>query len=483
MPFISLTFTAFFLIFISLYHLATRFKKNDLLVQQIILLAASFVFYGFADLRFLPFLLYIIALSYIGGLFCRNRILLAIFILADLAPLLFFKYAPSDWHTHIIFPLGLSFFTFQSISYIADCYTKKIVAERNLLAVAQFVSFFPVISSGPIQRAGNLIPQFKAVHHFEYDNATNGMKLFAWGLFKKICIADKIAVYVNFVYGNASEQYGLALLFATVLYSFQIYCDFSGYSDMAIGVARYMGFDAGKNFDHPYLSQSVGEFWRRWHISLSSWLRDYIYIPLGGSRVALPRIYANLFITFLVSGIWHGSTWNFVIWGLLHGFYQCVGRAAKPYLQKTNFSAFFKILVTFTLVSFAWIFFRASNTNESFVIIKKMLHIPNELIQFLSMKNEIGIKETVRTMFTLVHNSCGGFKGMAKTFVLLGAFFLCEIVTLRKTGLELLREKKTDIRWALYLICLLILLKKLPLTFSFEQQKSSYSTNFIYQNF
>ncbi|MBQ4378122.1 MAG: MBOAT family protein [Treponema sp.] len=482
MSFISLTFSAFFLIFISLYHLASRLKKNAVFAQQILLLLAGFVFYGFADLHFLPFLLYVCALSYIGGIFCKKRVLLVIFILADLAPLLFFKYAPNGWRAHIIFPLGLSFFTFQSISYIADCYTKKIEAERNLLTVAQFISFFPVISSGPIQRAGNLIPQFKAVHHFDYDNATDGMKLFAWGMFKKLCIADRIAIYVNYVYGNAGEQYGLALLLATVLYSFQIYCDFSGYSDMAIGVARYMGFNVGKNFDHPYLSQSVGDFWRRWHISLSSWLRDYVYIPLGGSRVALPRIYANLFITFLVSGIWHGSTWNFVIWGLLHGFYLCVGRTMKPVFERMKIPSCLKVIFTFCLVTFAWIFFSAGSLPDSFIILKKQSHIPNELLHFSSMKNEIGIKESLRTMFALVHNSCGGFTGMAKTFVLLGALFFSEILTLQKSGLEFLREKKTTVRWAIYLICLLFLLKKLPLTLSFET-KEKYSTNFIYQNF
>ena len=476
MPFISLTFTAFFLIFISLYHLATRFKKNDLLVQQIILLTASFVFYGFADLRFLPFLLYIIALSYIGGLFCRNRILLAIFILADLAPLLFFKYAPSDWHTHIIFPLGLSFFTFQSISYIADCYTKKIEPERNLLTVAQFVSFFPVISSGPIQRAGNLIPQFKAVHRFDYDNATNGMKLFAWGLFKKICIADKIAVYVNFVYGNASDQYGLALLFATVLYSFQIYCDFSGYSDMAIGVARYMGFDAGKNFDHPYLSQSVGEFWRRWHISLSSWLRDYVYIPLGGSRVALPRIYANLFITFLVSGIWHGSTWNFVIWGLLHGFYQCVGRAAKPVLEKIRIPAWIKICITFCLVTFAWVFFRAENLNQAGIIISKMSQIPHNIAEFLVKKHSVGLKECLKVFFAFTSQTYF-LKRMIKLLLVLLAFILTNIAIQKQNGLKIIKSIPFFIRWILYIGFTLFIFETLLTS------DTSFSGNFIYQRF
>ena len=385
-------------------------------------------------------------------------VLLVIFILADLAPLLFFKYAPNGWRAHIIFPLGLSFFTFQSISYIADCYTKKIEAERNLLTVAQFISFFPVISSGPIQRAGNLIPQFKAVHHFDYDNATDGMKLFAWGMFKKLCIADRIAIYVNYVYGNAGEQYGLALLLATVLYSFQIYCDFSGYSDMAIGVARYMGFDVGKNFDHPYLSQSVGDFWRRWHISLSSWLRDYVYIPLGGSRVALPRIYANLFITFLVSGIWHGSTWNFVIWGLLHGFYLCVGRTMKPVFERMKIPSCLKVIFTFCLVTFAWIFFRIENFHDSISIIQKIIHIKPELLNFIELKNTLGISESTRVIFSLNNKLFGTLEDKILFAVVFLTFIFASFSTRNISGLDIVRKKPFAVRWVLYVFLYFLIL-------------------------
>lgn len=480
MSFISLSFAVFFVLFVSLYHIVGRLKKIDVPAQQILLLSASFVFYAFADFRFVSFLLYIIAISYFGGLFSRNRILLATFLIADIAPLLFFKYAPRNWLTHIFFPLGLSFFTFQSISYIADCYTKKIEVEHNPLIVAQFVSFFPVISSGPIQRADKLIPQMKTVHHFDYDNATDGMKLFAWGLFKKLCIADRIAVYVNFVYGNVSEQYGLALLLATVLYSFQIYCDFSGYSDMAIGIARYIGFDAGKNFDHPYLSQSVGEFWRRWHISLSLWLRDYVYIPLGGSRVALPRIYMNIIITFLVSGVWHGSTWNFVIWGLLHGIYQCVGRAAKPVFEKARLPAWLKVVVTFCLVTFAWIFFRAENLSEAMIVIKKIFNIPNnysDIIHFVQLRinHEIGIIGSINELFYL--KEFGDFYKMMKLIVLIVTFCFVGYLCQRESGLKIIRTKPLVVRWILYsgfiFFTILLLL----------YNDFSYSTNFIYQNF
>ena len=477
MPFVSCSFAVFFVILAILYYASARLAKNGLTMQRVLLLAASLVFYAFADLRFVPFLLYVVAVSYLAGLFCRNRVMFIFSLIADVAPLLFFKYSPRDWHTHIIFPLGLSFFTFQSISYIADCYTKKITAERSVLTVAQFICFFPVISSGPIQRADTLIPQLKAIHHFDYDNATDGMKLFAWGMFKKLCIADKIALYVNYVYGNVPEQYGLALLLATVIYAFQIYFDFSGYSDMAIGVARYLGFDAGKNFDHPYLSKSVGEFWRRWHISLSSWLRDYVYIPLGGSRVALPRIYLNLVITFLVSGIWHGSTWTFVVWGLLHGLYQCVGRAMKPVYEKVTIPAFVRICVTFCLVTFAWIFFRAADLNEAFAIVGKIAEVPRNIAGFPALMGELGLQDAVKALFSFTSASFGSLTGIAKIFAMLFAFLAFNIAIHKHDGLRLIKSFPIVVRWILYIGLVVVVLKVLLAT------DTSYSTNFIYQNF
>ena len=474
MPFISFSFALFFVILGILYFAAQNIHFRNNSAQQILLLAASLVFYAFADLRFVPFLFYIIAFTYLAGRFCKNRLLLALFIIADLAQLLFFKYVPQNWHKHLIFPLGLSFFTFQSVSYIADVYTKKIEAEKNPLTVALFVSFFPVISSGPIQRAGNLIPQLKTPHTFDYDNATDGMKLFAWGMFKKLCIADRIAVYVNFVYGNISDSHSLALLLATALYSFQIYCDFSGYSDMAIGCAKFFGFDVGRNFVHPYLSKSVGEFWRRWHISLSSWLRDYVYIPLGGSRVALPRIYANLVITFLVSGIWHGSTVNFVIWGLLHGAYQCAGRALKPLLEKAKTPSFVKIAVTFCLVTFAWIFFRASSLSEAFTVIRGISYAPADVLSLLSLKNTIGVKEALRTVFALTDETFGGFSGMATLLAVLMPFVCISIATRNTDGLSLVRKQDAVIRWAAYYAFAVIMMLSANL---------GLSSNFIYNNF
>lgn len=407
-----------------------------------------------------------------------RSLLFALLITGTLLPILVFKFNRSHW----IFPLGISFVTVQSIGYIVDVYKKKIEVEQSLLNIALFVSFFPAISSGPIQRAGNLLPQLKKVHSFDYNDLSDGMKLFAWGLLKKLVIADRIALYVNSVYGNIDGSKGLALLFATFLYSFQIYCDFSGYSDMAIGVAKYCGFDIGKNFDHPYLAQSVGDFWRRWHISLSSCLRDYVYIPLGGSRVALPRIYFNLLATFFVSGTWHGTGFNFIIWGVLHGLYLCVERATRHFSENLNFSRVFKIAITFCLVSFAWIFFRVENAAAGFAICKKIAFAPFEIFQFFDLNKSVGLKNAIRAMLSISPETCGNLKGMTKIIFLVSVLFVIEVATLKKDGLNLLRSMKTDIRWLLYIICLLVLLKVLPLKLTFEEQRN-YSTNFIYQNF
>lgn len=482
MSFISFSFAAFFFITVISYRTATRLGERAANAQKILLLVASLVFYAFADLCFLPFLAYAISISYLGGLACKSRISLAAFILADLAPLLAIKYVPQAAGVCWLFPLGISFFTFQSAGYIADVYKKKVEPEKSLLNVALFVSFFPVISSGPIQRAGSLIPQLNSAHSFSYDDSADGLRLFAWGLFKKLVIADRIALYVNYVYGNVGERYGLALLLATLLYSFQIYCDFSGYSDMAIGVARYLGFDVGKNFNHPYLSQSVGEFWRRWHISLSSWLRDYVYIPLGGSRVALPRIYLNLILTFLASGIWHGSTWNFVIWGALHGMFLCAERATKGAREKMQIPAWLNVAITFCLVTFAWIFFRTKDVSEAALVIRKIAATPTEIIPFVNLVKSDGLKEALHVMLSMVGEAGGATKGMAQTLCLLAIFVAAQIATKNESGLSFIKKKKAFFRWAIYILCLLALLYTLPLKLSLQEQ-NSYSTNFIYQNF
>jgi D-alanyl-lipoteichoic acid acyltransferase DltB (MBOAT superfamily) len=286
----------------------------------------------------------------------------------------------------ILLPIGLSFHTFQSLSYTIEVYRRHYRAERHLGIFALYVMFYPQLVAGPIERPQNLLPQFHAEHPFDYRRVTDGLKLMAWGFFKKAVIADRLAIFVNEVYGNPTEYQGLVLIVATVFFAYQIYCDFSGYSDIAIGSAQVMGIRLMQNFDRPYASVSISEFWRRWHISLSSWFRDYLYISLGGNRVAKWRWQLNLMITFLVSGLWHGANWTFVAWGALHGFYlvfsiwtagirdrlvRVCGLDRHPAAHRALSTA-----VIFALVCFAWIFFRATSIHDAIYIARHLFAVP-----------------------------------------------------------------------------------------------------------
>jgi D-alanyl-lipoteichoic acid acyltransferase DltB (MBOAT superfamily) len=280
----------------------------------------------------------------------------------------------------ILLPIGLSFHTFQAMSYTIEVYRGNQKAERNFGIYALYVMFYPQLVAGPIERPQNLVHQFYEKHYFDYQRVADGLKLMVWGLFKKIVIADRIAVIVDSVYDNPYQYDGLSLILATVLFSFQIFCDFSGYSDMAIGAAKIMGFKLMKNFDRPYHSKSIHEFWGRWHISLSTWFRDYLYIALGGNRVSIPRWYLNLFIVFIISGLWHGANWTFIIWGALHGFYLVFGIISKNLrLKITEVIGLIKypvlnnalqVLITFVLVTIAWVFFRADSVSTAVYIIE-----------------------------------------------------------------------------------------------------------------
>lgn len=275
-----------------------------------------------------------------------------------------------------LLPVGISFYTFQAVGYTIDVYRGNIKAEKNFLIYALFISFFPQLVAGPIERAKNLLPQFHIEHKFNPENVAKGLKQMIWGFFMKLCVADVLSNYVDAVYNNISHHNGFSIFIATIFFTFQIYCDFAGYSNIAIGTARVMGFKLMNNFKQPYFSISIKEFWRRWHISLSTWFSDYVYIPLGGNRVKYSRHLLNLLITFLISGIWHGANWTFVLWGLLHGMYIIVENIIRKYIYAYNsenvLTHFFYTIFTFTLVSFAWIFFRANNVNDCFIIIKKI---------------------------------------------------------------------------------------------------------------
>lgn len=276
----------------------------------------------------------------------------------------------------ILLPIGLSFHTFQAMSYTIEVYRGNQKAERHFGIYSLYVMFYPQLVAGPIERPQNLLHQFREHYDFNYERVTSGLRLMAWGLFKKVVIADRLAIVVDTVYNNPEQQNSLTLIIGTVFFAFQIFCDFSGYSDMAIGAARVMGFKLMTNFDKPYQSKSIHEFWKRWHISLSTWFRDYFYITLGGNRVSIPRWYLNLFLVFLVSGLWHGANWTFVIWGALHGFYLVFALLTKGFREKFNKIFFLdkvpiiSVLTTFALVAFAWIFFRANDVQSAFYIAK-----------------------------------------------------------------------------------------------------------------
>ena len=287
---------------------------------------------------------------------------------------------------HVLLPVGISFYTFQTLSYTIDVYRGDREPEKHFGIFAVYVSFFPQLVAGPIERSTTLLPQFRKTMYPDYQNIKRGLQLAAWGFLKKVVIADNLAIYVNAAYNNPADQPGLKLLLATYFFAFQIYCDFSGYSDIAIGTARVFGYEFMNNFERPYFSKSIHEFWRRWHISLSSWFRDYLYIPLGGNRVSKLRVQFNVFTVFLVSGLWHGANWTFVFWGALHGFYLLFSRWTHTLRDKfnnftglanhTGLHRLFKIIITFHLVLFAWIFFRAQSVNEAFIIIS---HIARDL--------------------------------------------------------------------------------------------------------
>lgn len=283
----------------------------------------------------------------------------------------------------ILLPMGISFYTFQTLSYTIDVYRGTIKPEKGFLKLTLFVTFFPQLVAGPIERFDRLMPQFFGKRKFILARAVDGVQIMILGYFKKVVIADRLSIAVNTIYNNPQNYFGLHFFIATILFAFQIYCDFSAYSEIALGCAKVLGIELMENFQRPYFSKSIKEFWRRWHISLSIWFKDYLYIPLGGNRLGIARKYFNIFITFLASGLWHGANWTFVIWGMLHGLYQIIGDITAEVrkkilkatgLENTYFLKLVEILITFTLVCFAWIFFRANSIADAIYIIKNLFN-------------------------------------------------------------------------------------------------------------
>lgn len=380
-------------------------------VQYIWLLVASYYFYMNWDARYVLLLLFSTVVTYFSGIALEKvqtdrarKAAVAISFVLNIGVLFFFKYfdfavdsinlvlmqtglsVPKP-DLNVLLPVGISFYTFQALSYTMDVYRKDIVAERNFFRYALFVSFFPQLVAGPIERSKNLLSQVNQTHQFDYDKMREGLLIMLWGYFLKLVVADRVAIVVNTVYGDYTQYGGAYIIMASVLFAVQIYCDFAGYSTIAIGAAKILGFQLMENFDCPYFSLSIGEFWRRWHISLSSWFRDYLYIPLGGNRKGTVIKYRNLMIVFLVSGLWHGAAGTYVVWGLIHGIYQVIGGVTRSLRDRLNELLELKPesighrlisgIITFGLVDFAWIFFRAESIRDAISMIKSMVHIGN----------------------------------------------------------------------------------------------------------
>lgn len=362
-----------FLLAVFVLFVATN-RKQTLLIRNFILLAASWYFYSCLHWWFVMLLLYTTTVNYLCGRWIgadqdkgRNgKAGTTVSIILSLAILIVFKYA-YVFDSSILLPVGLSFFTFQALTYTIDIYRKKIPVEYNPINVALFISFFPTLLSGPIERARNLLPQLRQKNDISWENITSGAGLFVWGLFKKVVIADRLAQYVNLAYLNPEEQSGSTLAVAAVFYSFQIYCDFSGYADMAIASGRILGLRIMQNFNFPYCVNTIKEFWRRWHISLTSWFTEYVYISMGGNRVIKPRWILNISAVFLLSGIWHGATWSFVLWGALHAVYYFL----EYYLGPKRPNSLYHLLI-FILITIAWIFFRIEDIGSAWTVVSKI---------------------------------------------------------------------------------------------------------------
>ena len=299
---------------------------------------------------------------------------------------------------YLILPMGISFYTFQTLSYTIDVYRRERKAEHHLGYFALYVTFFPQLVAGPIERSSRLLPQLKKKYDFDYQRTVEGLQRMTWGFFKKVVIADNLAIAVNHVYGNVEEMSGLTLLIATGFFAYQIYCDFSGYSDIAIGSARILGIDLMENFKRPYFSTSIREFWSRWHISLSTWFRDYVYIPLGGSKKGPVRTYVNILLVFLISGLWHGASWMFIIWGAIHGLYSLYERATEKYrvrawkvikLDGTRIQWFIQWSITMSVVLFSWIFFRAGDLSSSIFVVDVILRSISDLSIIIELVDSI----------------------------------------------------------------------------------------------
>jgi len=396
-----------FAIFLPIVYILYWFVTNrNLALQNFLIIVSSFIFYGWWDWRFLILMVSSASVDYVVGILLtkennlrKRKLLLSCSIIVNLGILAFFKYFNffvdnfvdvfsilgikfNTISLRIVLPVGISFYTFQELSYIIDVYRKKIEPTKSIIDYFAFVSFFPQLVAGPISRAANLLPQFYKKRTFDYSKAVDGLRQILWGLFKKVVIADNCAEYANMFFNNSDHYSGYSLGLGALFFTFQIYCDFSGYSDIAIGTARLFGFEIMRNFAFPYFSRDMAEFWRRWHISLTTWFRDYLYIPLGGSKGGTWFKVRNVFIIFIVSGFWHGANWTFIVWGILNAIYflpllllnknRTNIEVIAHGKNLPNLKEFLNMCITFCLTVFAWVFFRANNIKEAFSYITQL---------------------------------------------------------------------------------------------------------------
>ena len=464
MSFTSLEFCIFLPIVFGLYYLCPKRSR------WVVLLAASYVFYGFAGIQYILLLAYVTAAAFLAARYLEKaersgKWCMLICVCAVILPLIVFKYtgfltenlnillravksAESLTTMQIIQPLGISFYSFSALGYVIDVARKKSPAIQNPLHLAAGIAFFPCLVSGPIERQNRLVPQIVEGNAFDYAEATYGLKQIAWGLFEKRVLADNLAVYVDTVYTDVHAYFGAPLLIASLFYTLMIYCDFAGYSDMAIGTARLFGIRLTKNFDSPYFSESFSEFWRRWHISLSSWLRDYVYIPLGGSRRGKARKALNILITMLVSGIWHGASWTFVAWGGLHGLAQAAesmlglnGRTSKNRLVRIIRTA-----AVFSVCSALWVFFRAPSFADASYLLRHMFD---------------GIRDFHVYLYSLVALGLTKPK-LAVIAIELAVLAIYDFCSLKTNVINRISALPPVIRWGIY-VCFLFLIAQCSL--------------------
>ena len=494
MLFNSAAFLIFFPVVTTAYFLLPhRFR-------WVLLLAASCYFYMAFIPKYILILAVTITVDYFAGLGLeklegrKKRWVLIASILTNIGMLAFFKYFNFanenlaalanfiGWNypiqnLSILLPIGLSFHTFQSLSYTIEVYRGNQKAEHHFGYLALYVLYYPQLVAGPIERPQNILHQFHEEHHFEYGRVTNGLKWMAWGMFKKVVVADRMVQFVNPVYSDPTGYDGPALALATLAFAVQIYCDFSGYSDIALGSAQVMGVKLMKNFDHPYFARSISEFWRRWHISLSSWFRDYVYIPLGGNRVIKPRWALNLFLTFLISGLWHGADWTYIIWGALHGFYFILFALTEPFWQRLSsltrldqlprLKAALAMLTTFSLVTFAWIFFRAASLGDAWYITRHLVsgwrsyltQSWDTILQGIQGAASLGLYSIVNAFFTAIEPVTRESRAvLALTALALAILLVIEILQYRGNLLEQLDQKPVFLRRVLYASLLAVIL-------------------------